>query len=942
MVDRGIEPRFDEEMDKLRVSRDAAMHAARSAVRDATRLTRLLTILSEADELDVMLERSIDVLSELFFSDIVVLLDPAGLGSYSPLASLGLPDDMHNCPFLPTMPGNIDQAMRTRKVLQIQGRGNAALEAQFLELGVSTVVYVPVIASYEPRGVLMLARIEDMAFEVADIGLLRTMAHRIGLTIEQAQRRKQLEQIAFSSRQINLATSDDLILEKAVEMLPGLIGADGALFLASGADGPQDRRWQPRIAKSVRLPSGAQLGALKFALDRAARQGRLKPFNEPKAGETDGALDDWALCGAPDGWGGVLILPIGLNKLEGVLIAVREHEIAFDPDLQQIAMLYAQRVSNVLEINRLYNAANSELEDRRKAESALKVSEERLAALIRSVNDLIIVLDEQEHVQFTNPAAAAVWPRSQHRPYCPEDFWRRVAERDRESLKAHLADLRTMPGATRTTSLSLVDTQGKRHDYDVVITNLLEDPAVGGFVLTLHDITVRKLYARELEALAFVDPLTGLANRARFLDALQALMEGDAIARERDVTVIFFDLDNFKIVNDSLGHEAGDAVLCEVASRVRQVLDTGDLAARLGGDEFTLLLAEGTDLTTARTVAGRLLEAVKRPIRVAGHHVQVGGSFGIAQGQAGLDTAENLLRKADIAMYRAKSMGKNVYAVYDASFELQALSYLDAQADLRRGIEEREITAYFQPVISLVDRRIIGAEALARWRHPERGLVMPGDFIPLAEEMGLISDLFAQVLDISLRQSRLWRSVEGGALPIAVNLSPRQICEDRFEETLLAALRRHGVAPHDIILEITENSLVTDTACTIAVLRRLRHAGFRIAIDDFGVGHSSLSYLKDLSLDILKIDHSFVESIDLSEHDARITASITELARALGLTLVVEGVEREKQAEKLLGCGCTSAQGFLFAPALPSKEFSSLLVAMTPVSARSKPLASSS
>ena len=227
--------------------------------------------------------------------------------------------------------------------------------------------------------------------------------------------------------------------------------------------------------------------------------------------------------------------------------------------------------------------------------------------------------------------------------------------------------------------------KAKRHDYDVVITNLLEDPAVGGFVLTLHDITVRKLYARELEALAFVDPLTGLANRARFLDALQALMEGDAIAPERDVTVIFFDLDNFKIVNDSLGHEAGDAVLCEVASRVRQVLDTGDLAARLGGDEFTLLLSEGTDLTTARTVAGRLLEAVKRPIRVAGHHVQVGGSFGIAQGQAGLDTAENLLRKADIAMYRAKSMGKNVYAVYDASFESQALSYLDAQADLRRG-----------------------------------------------------------------------------------------------------------------------------------------------------------------------------------------------------------------------------------------------------------------
>ena len=450
------------------------------------------------------------------------------------------------------------------------------------------------------------------------------------------------------------------------------------------------------------------------------------------------------------------------------------------------------------------------------------------------------------------------------------------------------------------------------------VPELNEDGEVEHVLVMSTDITALKRTEAELAHQALHDPLTGLANRALLLDQLARIL----VRRDRpagSVALLFLDLDRFKVVNDSLGHTAGDQLLFATAERLLSVLRPSDTVARLGGDEFVVLLEGLSDLHEPISTAQRIREALKEPVVVDGNEVFTTVSIGIAVTTSPDDTADGLLRDADAAMYLAKARGRDRYEIFDEELRTQATERLRTETYLRRAVEMGEIEVYYQPELSLDTGMMVGAEALARWHHPVAGLLEAGAFIELAEESGLILDLGAWVLAEACRQAGVWhRARPDFQLTIRVNLSARQIAQPDLVAMVVRALEGGGIEPSSLCLEITETALMADPAAGLKVLQDLRSLGVRLAIDDFGTGYSSLSYLKRFPVDVLKIDRSFVDGLGDDPEDTAIVTAIISLARALGLRVVAEGVETRRQLVELRRLGCDRAQGFMFARPRPA------------------------
>jgi diguanylate cyclase (GGDEF)-like protein len=422
---------------------------------------------------------------------------------------------------------------------------------------------------------------------------------------------------------------------------------------------------------------------------------------------------------------------------------------------------------------------------------------------------------------------------------------------------------------------------------------------------------------------AHYDELTGLPNRRLLLDRL-----GQALGRHRGrVAVLFVDLDNFKVVNDSLGHAVGDRLLVAVAERVRSCLRPGDTAARLGGDEFVILLGDLDCDSQAADVAAGVVEALRDPIGIDERKMYISGSVGVALSSSNQDRPEMLLRNADVALYAAKAEGKARYAVFDAQMNAAALERLEMESDLREALARGDLRVHYQPIVSLKDSRLVGAEALVRWEHPGRGMVSPSEFIRVAEETGLIVPLGQWVLEQACRQARDWqvRYPEYANLAISVNLSGRQLQHPALVEDIERAVRATGLKASSVQLEITESVTMRDAEATIRTLQALRGLGISLAIDDFGTGYSSLAYLKRFPVDTLKIDRAFVDGLGQDSHDTSIVRSIVALAQALDLSVTAEGVENPNQYEHLRYLGCHSGQGFLFSRAVSADDFECVL-----------------
>ncbi len=421
----------------------------------------------------------------------------------------------------------------------------------------------------------------------------------------------------------------------------------------------------------------------------------------------------------------------------------------------------------------------------------------------------------------------------------------------------------------------------------------------------------------ELRFQAYHDPLTGLANRTLFLDRVDARLDQAAV--DGLPVVLFLDLDDFKIVNDTMGHAAGDRLLIGVAERLREVLRPSDVAARLGGDEFAVLLDDGPELSHAVTVANRIVDVLRSPFPIEGQEIVVGGSIGVAVGRSGSTDAAELLRNADVAMYTAKGAGKNRVSVFEPTMHAAIVARHALSAELSRSLGRGELMVFFQPIVELETGKVTGFEALVRWRHPTRGLVLPTEFIPLAEETGVIRALGRYVLEEACTQAARWATWHTGPKPltVAVNLSAQQLQEPSFIEDLQAIVTSSGIEPGQVLLEMTETVMFHETSTTLTRLAAIRELGVRIAIDDFGTGYSSLGYLRRFRVDVLKIAREFVGPADRSE-DWAFAAAIVALGRTLGLSIVAEGIETPGQLERLRALGCELGQGYLFArPADP-------------------------
>ncbi len=440
-----------------------------------------------------------------------------------------------------------------------------------------------------------------------------------------------------------------------------------------------------------------------------------------------------------------------------------------------------------------------------------------------------------------------------------------------------------------------------------------------------RELVARHVVEEQLRRHAWYDVLTGLPNRALLLERLQQTLAASQHHNEPPYAVLFMDLDRFKAINDSLGHLVGDAVLRETANRLQNCVRRIDTIARLGGDEFVILLPDISDIRSAARIADQVQQAISVPFQLGDHTVVTTASIGLVWSNRHYSVPEEVLRDADIAMYRAKAQGKARYAIFDQAMHVQMLARLWLESALRRAIDHNELVLHYQPVVDVRTGQVTELEALVRWQHPERGLISPAEFIPVAEETGLIVQLGTWVVQAACAQIQQWRREGVPRLPVAVNLSLRQVADTNLVATIIGILHKMRVSPQDLILEITESTLMETVGTAEASLHALHKAGVKLALDDFGTGYSSLAYLSRLPLTCVKIDRSFVHDLPGNERQLAITTAMIAMGQRLGLTVVAEGVETDAQLAVLRDHQCDAVQGHLLSPALPAAQIADFL-----------------
>jgi diguanylate cyclase (GGDEF)-like protein/PAS domain S-box-containing protein len=554
------------------------------------------------------------------------------------------------------------------------------------------------------------------------------------------------------------------------------------------------------------------------------------------------------------------------------------------------------------------------------AEHAARQNEARFRSLVQHSSDVIIVTRADGRVRFVSPSATRVFG------YDPSEMVRHSVSEllhpdDRERAATFFRSAAQSPGVSGPVEWRFHQPDGSWMHAEILATNLLHDPSVKGVVLNTRDVSERRRLEEQLTHQAFHDPLTGLANRALFRDRVSHAL---ALAQRRGtpVTVLFLDLDDFKTVNDSLGHAEGDRLLISAAERFLACARSADTVARLGGDEFAILI-EGTDGRDG--LPDRLSAAMSHPFTLSGNQIRVTVSIGVASASSE-DRADDLLRNADMAMYAAKRRGKGRAETYESRMYADVRERLDLEAALRIAIEGRELTLFYQPIVDLQSGVIYGMEALLRWEHPQFGRLLPQHFIPLAEETGLIVQLGAWVLGEACRQLQLWQAAHPQLLlTVTVNISGRQLQGSGLADALRQTLTSSGVRPASVVLEITESVLMQQTDAVLERLQELKLLGVRLAIDDFGTGYSSLSYLQRFPIDILKIAKPFVEEVGMGADRSALARAIVGLSDTLKLQTIAEGIERAEQRSALIELGCPLGQGHHFWAALSVSAIDELL-----------------
>lgn len=560
---------------------------------------------------------------------------------------------------------------------------------------------------------------------------------------------------------------------------------------------------------------------------------------------------------------------------------------------------------------------------RKRAELALRQSENQLRAIIDAEPECVKVVAADGTLLQMNSAGLAMIEASRPEQVIGKPIFNLLKPEYRESFRAFAESV--FHGKKGKMEFEIVGLKGTHRWLESHAVLMQGDKATPPRILSItRDITEHKQTENRLRHLAHFDSLTGLPNRVQFIERLELTMaDGDRL--ERLVGVVFLDLDRFKYINDSLGHEKGDLLLKEVAIRLGGAIRRGDTVARLSGDEFALVLADMGHVDDAILVAQKILDVFRQPFHIAGHDLYVTASLGITLYPFDDRSAQELLRNADVAMYRAKESGKNNYQFYVAEMTAKATERLSLETDLRSALERGEFSLHYQPIADCASGRILGMEALLRWKHPTRGMISPATFIPLAEETGYIIPVGEWVLRTACEQCRRWQKQGFPSLYVAVNLSSRQFHQKDLPASIYKVMQEVGFNPRNLVLELTEGLVMQQAEASVNTLRELKAMDIRISIDDFGTGYSSLSYLKRFPIDVLKIDQSFVRDIPGDADNAAIASTIITMAHSLDLKVVAEGVETEQQLNFMHDHHCDAMQGYYLSKPIPADQFESFL-----------------
>jgi len=554
--------------------------------------------------------------------------------------------------------------------------------------------------------------------------------------------------------------------------------------------------------------------------------------------------------------------------------------------------------------------------------------EQRFRALVQRATDMITVTDHEGVLTYESPAVERIlgWSSGHRLGLRSGDF---VHPDDRAAVSAAGNDVLANPGTSRTLELRLLDSRGSWRWVESTLTNMVDEPTVGGIVINHRVVDERKVLEEELIHRAFHDSLTGLANRGLLRGRVETI--GRAPINGFRQSMLFIDLDDFKTVNDGFGHDAGDRLLVEVGNRLLTCVGPADLVARLGGDEFAVLVEDRSLMGyVASDVAQRVINALQEPFEVADRRIRVTASIGIAQYETEAPNGDSVLMQADIAMYHAKAGGKNQFVHFTDEMQQGVRHRLDVESWLRAALVGDQIRVHYQPIVALTDRRVEAVEALVRWEHPTLGLLSPAQFMDVAEETGLVVPLGKLVLREACRQIRRWRNDHGGYVKVSVNLSAAQLRDPGIVSECRLAMSDAGIEGDALIVEVTEGSLIADVSSATRVLESLSSLGVTIAVDDFGTGYSSLSHLQRFPVDVVKVDKAFVEGVCSRNEESTLVRSILAIGAEFGLQVVAEGIESEAQDRELRRLGCDYGQGYLYMCPVPAERIDELLMSHRP------------
>ncbi len=709
---------------------------------------------------------------------------------------------------------------------------------------------------------------------------------------------------------------DDRIIVVVNQHSQILTASGGAL--PSSLTGPAPE-WVHQIARAGRLGGST----LKLAFDRGTTPGTPKSERQHLGYVT--GQDQW-------GW---TLAAIGRLDAAAPIIARERARMEANKRDDFTVTVFTMLLASVISllgsilfyrwIDRRFRYYQHDIEERKRAlkESAREL---RLSAQVfEASNEAIAILDNRFRIVSVNPALERISGYLQSDVvgrHCAEQLIGEPA--DGETWRNTVARLRSTRHWAGEAQLHRAD--GSRYPGWISLGAVTSDTGrATHFVVSISDISERKLTEQRLRHLAEYDALTGLPNRTLLLDRMSTALES-ARRNRKHLGVLFIDLDRFKNINDSLGHAVGDGLLRQVASRLSAVVRATDTVSRLGGDEFVVLLTDLDTAGRAAAVASKILKALATPYEVSGHEMSITPSIGITVSPEDGDNRDLLLKNADAAMYYAKENGRNSYQFFTADLNDRAQTRLALENDMRRAVSREEFSLHFQPQFNLATGQLVGAEALLRWQHPERGMIPPDQFIPIAEETGLILPLGAWVLRHACSIAQQWRDEGLQEVSIAVNISALQVRRDILETTVLDALGNSGLPAHLLELEVTESALMSHPEEAASTLAAINTLGVKLAIDDFGTGYSSLAYLKRFKLDKLKIDRSFVRDLPDDPEDAHLTEAIIGIAHHMGMAVVAEGIETEAQAAFLSHLKCDLAQGYLYAKPLAPAAFRQLLL----------------